>query len=770
MWYFFAIQRMMICWHAACRKDDGCDNRIFSCHDHHAFRNTTILNDLCSVSVDPSDTMLFDFGIFAIVLQSGIVGSTNYFQKFLKCFWWGLQNLSSLGSNLETSIDGWENLFTVFISIIGLLMFLYLIGNLQMYMQFKTSRTENLKHKMKMKRKRKEKSREIDLLLFKNGISTRRIKDMKLQIMEKVQEGIEAYMDTKWDNVIPLLPSEIQSVMRKSLSMTMLKEVQMLKGMDEGVLQKLHQQLEPVKYTDEKDPNIIQKGQPLDKMLFIVDGHVSIENSQRGPGGLCGEELLRWPFYASFPHKKPLAAESVKAVGVVEALALKACILENMRAFQNMEESVLKEICRNLQPMYYDTEGNVIKHGDPIQMFYIMDGTIGHKGWEKNAGEFYGEELLVWPFMISFPNTEPKAAESLFALTDVEALVLTAKDMKKVASEFRKHFIKNYGRLAKNLVNYVSLVGTTPWSSSSEAVVKFFTEEELKEATENYTCYNYANEGGYGTVYEATLHGRRVAIKTCNSTTDDQYIQSQRLVQEAFVLSQIRHKNVVRLLGCCLEAKWPIMVYHRTYSSTLFNHMHINEPKLSLELRLNIAAESARALAYLHFRSVIHRDVKTANILIDNATYTARVSGFGASRLLHEDELSTLPVTSEYLDPEYLKSVLTAKSDDVYSFGVVLVELLKCQQAVSSDRPERSLANVFVCSVQEDHLDQILDGNVIKDKLTSETAKEVSELAVRCLSSREKERPSMEEVAEELEGLANYYTVESKTGFSPPRS
>ncbi|XP_068314856.1 probable cyclic nucleotide-gated ion channel 10 [Pyrus communis] len=96
LWYFFAIQRMMICWHSACRKNDGCDNRMFGCHDHHFFRNTTILNDLCPVSDgdNSSDTMFFDFGIFATVLKYGVVGSTSYFKKFLNCFWWGLRNLS----------------------------------------------------------------------------------------------------------------------------------------------------------------------------------------------------------------------------------------------------------------------------------------------------------------------------------------------------------------------------------------------------------------------------------------------------------------------------------------------------------------------------------------------------------------------------------------------------------------------------------------------------------------------------------------------------
>ncbi|KAB2616553.1 hypothetical protein D8674_023141 [Pyrus ussuriensis x Pyrus communis] len=572
LWYFFAIQRMMVCRHSACRKDDGCDNRIFGCHDHHLFRNTTILNDLCPVSVsdNSSDTMHFDFGIFVTVLQFGVVGSTNYFQKFLSCFWWGLRNLSSLGSNLEPSVDGWENLYTVSISITGLLLFLYLIGNLQM------------------------------------------------------------------------------------------------------------------------------------------------------------------------PAFK----------------------------FQNMEESVLKTICRHLQPKKYNRYDNIIQKGDPIQMFFIVEGAIALEGCVKGAGESYGGELLVWPFSTSFPDRVPTtAAESVKANTTVvEALVLKASDMKSVAIEFRKHFIKNYGRLLQNLVNCVSPISTTLAPSSSEAVLKFFTEEELEEATRNCSDDDYVNEEGYGIFYHSKLHGRDVVIKRCNSTTTtgEQYIQSQRLVQEAFVLSEFRHKNVVRLLGCCLATKWPIMVYDYdgTYAWTLSQHIHVKIPALySLESRMKIAADTAGALACLHSMYVIHRDVRTENILIDRTTYIARVSGFGFSRLLHEDEdemeddVSTLPETSVYLDPEYLKSHVLTEKSDVYGFGVVLVELLTRRKPVSYHRPEGSLANKFVCSVQEGRLNQILDYKLMKDELSFEIAKKVSELAVTCLRSRGEERPSMEKVAVELEAV-----------------
>ncbi|KAM1162133.1 hypothetical protein TB2_001128 [Malus domestica] len=158
------------------------------------------------------------------------------------------------------------------------------------------------------------------------------------------------------------------------------------------------------------------------------------------------------------------------------------------------------------------------------------------------------------------------------------------------------------------------------------------------------------------------------------------------------------------------------MVYVPTNALTCLEHFGRNNPKLSFESRMKIAAETAGALAYLHSKSVIHRDVKAANIFINDTTHTAKVFSFGASRLLDEDEgemedeVSTLPGTFQYLDPEYLKSHRLTNKSDVYSFGVVLVELLTHQEAVSTDGLERSLANKLVCSVEEDRLGQMLDG------------------------------------------------------------
>jgi serine/threonine protein kinase len=227
------------------------------------------------------------------------------------------------------------------------------------------------------------------------------------------------------------------------------------------------------------------------------------------------------------------------------------------------------------------------------------------------------------------------------------------------------------------------------------------------------------------------------------------------------VLTQINHRNVVKLLGCCLETEVPLLVYEFITNGTLSDHIHNKSlaSSLSWEKRLKIAAETAGALAYLHFSTsmpIIHRDVKTSNILLDD-NYMAKVSDFGASRLvpLDQTQLTTLVQgTFGYLDPEYFYTNQLTEKSDVYSFGVVLAELLTGNEALSFNRPEsdRNLALYFVSAIKDDRLLQILEDNIVNEGNIQEL-KEVANLAKKCLSIRGEDRPTMKEVAMELEGL-----------------
>ncbi|XP_050155254.1 cyclic nucleotide-gated ion channel 1-like [Malus sylvestris] len=332
LWYFFAIQRMMDCWHSACREEDGCVRSSFGCDDNHIFRNITNLNDLCPIN--PSDPKKFDLGIFTSVLESGITGSTNYFQKFSNCFWWGLRNLSSLGSNLEPSIDGWENLFAASISIIGLLLFIYLIGNIQMYLQFEAAKTNaRIEKRLLEKRKMVQLCPKIMSWLSENCIpsTSHWHRRMKMYVKEKVREAVEENVPVNLEYIIQSLPPEFQ---RRIKNYPLTKLNQEFRWLDERVLQEICQHLKPKKF--KKNDIIIELDKTLKMMVFIVDGLVHIENSDgicndqpRVAGELCGEALVE-SIFRDQRHTSLLALQSAKAIRDVEALVIVAEDLESI--------------------------------------------------------------------------------------------------------------------------------------------------------------------------------------------------------------------------------------------------------------------------------------------------------------------------------------------------------------------------------------------------------------------------------------------------------
>lgn len=289
--------------------------------------------------------------------------------------------------------------------------------------------------------------------------------------------------------------------------------------------------------------------------------------------------------------------------------------------------------------------------------------------------------------------------------------------------------------------------------------VQIFTIEELKNATDNFDGSRVLGTGGHGTVYKGVLGGtREVAVKRSKIIN---VTEAEEFVQEIIILSQINHRNVVRLIGCCLEVEVPMLVYEFIPNGTLFQLLHGNHGRtpVSIEDRLRIAQESAEALAYMHLsinHPIVHGDVKSLNILLGD-NHIAKVTDFGASRMLPKDAVQFMTMvqgTLGYLDPEYLqKRILTDKSD-VYSFGVVLLELITRKLAIYFDGPEerKNLAASFLQAMKENRAEGMLDATIMSVEM-EKLLQEVAELACLCLSVKGEERPSMSHVAHRLKAI-----------------
>ncbi|XP_065866503.1 wall-associated receptor kinase-like 8 [Euphorbia lathyris] len=319
---------------------------------------------------------------------------------------------------------------------------------------------------------------------------------------------------------------------------------------------------------------------------------------------------------------------------------------------------------------------------------------------------------------------------------------------RKIIQQKKKFFKKNGGLLLQQHL-------------CSDEKIKIFTSKELQRATDHFNDNRIIGQGGQGTVYKGMLaDGRIVAVKKSIKLDEPKLNQ---FINEVVILSQIRHRNIVKLLGCCLETQVPILVYEFIPNGTLYDFLHYQTQdfQLSWKPRLDIAIQVSGALSYLHSAASIpiyHRDIKSRNILLDEK-YRAKVSDFGVSRLISIDQthlMTDVQGTFGYLDPEYFQSNRFTEKSDVYSFGVVLVELLTGQEPISTSKSGgcTGLAASFIVSMEQGKLDHLLDPRIIGNSCKDvEQVKAVANLAIRCLNLNGKLRPTMKEVTVELEGL-----------------
>ncbi|KAI3708934.1 hypothetical protein L2E82_38532 [Cichorium intybus] len=294
-----------------------------------------------------------------------------------------------------------------------------------------------------------------------------------------------------------------------------------------------------------------------------------------------------------------------------------------------------------------------------------------------------------------------------------------------------------------------------------EQTCQRFTLAEIQSATYNFDKALVIGRGGFGKVYKCPSKTRtrsKVAFKRLHVMSNQGTLEFEAEVK---VLSKLRHGNLVSLIGYCNEGNEMVLAYEFMPNGTLKDHLCKVDSVLSWLQRLKICIGAARGLDYLHTGTstrdgVIHRDVKTSNILLD-ANFAAKLSDFGLAKVGPIDQTRTYVSTGVkgtfgYMDPCYFYTGKLTRKSDVYAFGVVLFEVLTGRQAVDStlDEEQWGLAAWAQDQIKVGNLNQIVDSR-LTGQISRKCLKEFASIAGCCLSIQPKQRPTMAEVVVKLE-------------------
>lgn len=319
-WYLLSVDRYTYCWKSFCKKEFSpkdcflyldCDSLNLE-HRNIWAKNTSVFNNCNPRNND------FEFGIFESAVSKHVV-STNFISKYFYCLWWGLQQLSSYGQNLETSTFMGETSFSILIAILGLVLFSHLIGNMQTYLQSTTIRLEEWRLK---RRDTEEWMRHRQLP-----------EDLRRRVRRFVQYKWLATRGVDEETILRGLPADLRRDIQRHLFLDLVRRVPFFSQMDDQLLDAICERLES--FLSTQGTFIVREGDPVTEMLFIVRGRLDSSTTNGGrsgffnsiilrPGDFCGEELLAWALLPKSTVNLPSSTRTLKSLTEVEAFALRA--------------------------------------------------------------------------------------------------------------------------------------------------------------------------------------------------------------------------------------------------------------------------------------------------------------------------------------------------------------------------------------------------------------------------------------------------------------
>ncbi|CAN6468456.1 unnamed protein product [Victoria cruziana] len=494
--------------------------------------------------------------------------------------------------------------------------------------------------------------------------------------------------------------------------------------------------------------------------------------------GLCGnssapcrqpdEKLHPYGCRCAYPYR-----------GVFQFRAIHFSDMSNASAFQALEEALSRNLNLGgsavyLEGPHFDVDGVVQLNASffPSTGEYFNRTQIIEMGFDL-GNHTYRIPPIFGPYVFvadPYPFSDKNGGNSL-PLGAVAAIVVGACVLVFALLALAVYAIRQRRRPEKATEGsrpFASWGGTSGKGSRHSPQLKgarWFSYDEIKKYTDGFSSKNEIGSGGYGKVYRGTLpNGQLVAIKRATQGSMQGGLEFKTEIE---LLSRVHHKNLVSLVGFCLDRGEQMVVYEFVPKGTLRDSLSGRSGiLLDWKRRLRVSLGSARGLAYLHELAnppIIHRDVKTTNILLD-VNLVAKVADFGLSKLIADSakgHVSTqVKGTMGYLDPEYYMSQQLTEKSDVYSFGVVMLELITAQPPITRGKHiVREVRSAIDKRKEACGLGELLDPAI--RGVASPGFAMFLDLAMSCVEESASDRPTMGEVVKEIEAILQNEAVAS---------